>query len=261
MSLQGLGGFDVSKSMSTNSRSGLGGLGALSQNNSVDDNSIVCCTAEQFGNDINKYSPYIRDWFAKCNAVTLYESDNSVKSLLKNFTVFNLSIVNDTVPYIVITAINGDMAGDIAVRFANLQDQQSSLVKTKKIIICPTDFNTEEKQEALATNIELIGLAELRDIDSAKRGIYKNNYQPSSFMDKLCRNMAYNYNAEHGTVGSSSGYGMDALGDSIGNVFSESVSDIKNSLSGLFGKKNAPQNSNNTQNNNSGFGENLRNKR
>ena len=271
MSLQGLGNFDVSNSVSSYStNNGVSGLGAQQQ---IVDASNICCSPEQFGNDPLAYGRYIKEWFSKCKAVTVYNSDGSVTSKFNNSVVFNVSVAYDNVPYIIIPAVNESVAGDYIVKIDELRNNNSSLARTNKILVSPISPSEDEKRELQSMSVEVLGISEMRDIDSSKYGTYRNNYAPNSFMDKLCRNIAYNYNAEHGTVGQNSG---NSGLDSIGNAFSEGFNDIKSSLSGLFGRKNnnvannpnnginnpnngTPVQNNNTQtDNNFSFGENLR---
>lgn len=220
------------------------------------DQSRLGCNTAQFNSDAD-YNRHIRDWFSKCNAVSLYESDSSVTMALQPSQVFNVSVENDTAPYIVIPAVNESAAADCVIKLDNIRNDGSSLSRTMKVLVCPKVFTPEEKEEVRGLNIEVVGMTEMSDIDSASHGQYRNNYAPSSFMDKICRTLAYKFNAEHGTIGQSSGYGIDSIGSNLGEAFNEGFNDIKNSLSGLFGRKPKNNGQTNTDTSIGGFGEDI----
>lgn len=250
MSLEGLGNLNVSNSLSSySSPNGMNGQPVIDQ-------SRLSCNTVQF-NCAADYNRHIKDWFSKCTAVSVYESDSSVTMALQPSQVFNISVENDTVPYIVIPAINESVAADCVIKLDNIRNDGSSLSRTMKVLVCPKVFTPEEKEEVRGLNIEVAGMTEMSDIDSASRGQYRNNYAPSSFMDKICRTLAYKFNAEHGTIGQSSGYGLDSIGSNLGEAFNEGFNDIKNSLSGLFGRKPKNNGQTNTDTSIGGFGEDI----
>lgn len=250
MSLEGLGNLNVSNSLSSySSPNGMSGQPVIDQ-------SRLSCNTAQF-NCAADYNRHIRDWFSKCTAVSVYESDSSVTMALQPSQAFNISVENDTVPYIVIPAISESVAADCVIKLDNIRNDGSSLSRTMKVLVCPKVFTPEEKEEVRGLNIEVVGMTEMSDIDSASRGQYRNTYAPSSFMDKICRTLAYKFNAEHGTIGQSSGYGLDSIGSNLGEAFNEGFNDIKNSLSGLFGRKPKNNGQTNTDTSIGGFGEDI----
>lgn len=265
MSLNGLGNLDAS-SGSINSYSnpsvsnGNGQCGPNNTNNSLNNDKLYR-ESIQFGNNTSKYDSHVKDWFTRCTSVNVYQSDMTVHRMLGNTSAFNVSIENDTTPYIIIPALTIDIAARYINEFDTIKNNGSSIAKTIKVIICPDRFSEREKSEMIRVNIEIIGLAEMRDIDNSMTGDYRNNYVPSSFMDKLCRTTSYKFRAEHMRLNQNNGdnTGM-SMGSDLGNAINNGVNDIKNSFASIFKrKKNTTQN--NTQNtpNISGFGEDIHN--